>query len=247
MLRSTMSISTWFRTIKNKRHDYTVNFVESFPKSTGQATIIFLVSNAFGYNGHRQEYLNLIPVKTKFSALNRDVMPILGRVILRPSGKSESHNDLEISQVCCVNDVIEVPHLNWEACKALRIIRSDFPRIGSAFLKPMSVSSAVQAHLTRSAIVLAPYAPSRQHYQIIYQSRQLTPTGPIFPNWIPDRYQLNTFNTREGQTLRLIEGSPFELVLQAKPIAVHKLIPVPLYWQQEVKASIHRDVKRGVL
>ena len=32
-----------------------------------------------------------------------------------------------------------------------------------------------------------------------------------------------------------------------KSIAVHKPIPVPLHWQQEVKESIDRDVKLGVL
>ena len=34
---------------------------------------------------------------------------------------------------------------------------------------------------------------------------------------------------------------------RSKPIAVHKPIPVPLHWQQEVKESIDRDVKLGVL
>ena len=45
-----------------------------------------------------------------------------------------------------------------------------------------------------------------------------------------------------------VPGPPLELHVhpEAKPIAVHKLIPVPLCWQQEVNASIDRDVKLGV-
>ena len=46
-----------------------------------------------------------------------------------------------------------------------------------------------------------------------------------------------------------MEGPPLELHVdpEAKPIAVHKPIPVPLHWQQEVKESIDRVVKLGVL
>ena len=67
--------------------------------------------------------------------------------------------------------------------------------------------------------------------------------------WILDRYRSSTFNTCECQTLPLMEGPSLELHVdpEAKPIAVHKPIPVPLHWQQEVKASIDRDVKPGVL
>ena len=68
-------------------------------------------------------------------------------------------------------------------------------------------------------------------------------------NWILHRYRSSTFNTCEGQTLPLMEGPPLELHVdpEAKPIAVHKPIPVSLHWQQEVKESIDRDVKLGVL
>ena len=46
-----------------------------------------------------------------------------------------------------------------------------------------------------------------------------------------------------------MEGQLLELHVdtEAKSIAVHKPIPVPLHWQQEVKESIDRDVKLGVL
>ena len=44
-------------------------------------------------------------------------------------------------------------------------------------------------------------------------------------------------------------GPPLELHFdpEAKLIAVHKPIPVPLHWQQEVKESLDRDVNLGVL
>ena len=47
-----------------------------------------------------------------------------------------------------------------------------------------------------------------------------------------------------------MEGLPLEIHVvdqEAKPIAVHIHNPVPLHWQREVKDSIDRDVKHGVL
>ena len=86
--------------------------------------------------------LDLIPVKTKMSAVNRDVIPILGAVILRLSEKSGSGKVIETAQICYVTDVIEDAYLSREACTTLGIIPSDFPRIGSPTQQPMSVSSA---------------------------------------------------------------------------------------------------------
>ena len=68
-------------------------------------------------------------------------------------------------------------------------------------------------------------------------------------NWILDRYRSSTFNTCDCQTLPLMEGPPLELHVdpEAKPIAVHKLIPIPLHVHQDVNASIDRDGKLGIL
>ena len=80
---------------------------------------------------------DLIPVKTKSSAVNRDVIPILEAVILRLSGKSGSGKVIETAQICYVTDVIEGAYLSRGACTTLGIIPSDFPRIGSATQQPI--------------------------------------------------------------------------------------------------------------
>ena len=53
----------------------------------------------------------------------------------------------------------------------------------------------------------------------------------------------------EHQSLPSMEGPPLQLNIDAnaKPVAVHTPIPVPLHWQEEVKAGLDRDVKLGVL
>ena len=85
--------------------------------------------------------LNLLPVKTKFPAVNRDVIPTLVAVILRLSGDLGSGEVLETAQRCFVT-VIESAYLSQLACSTLGIIPSGFPCIGSGTQQPMSVNSA---------------------------------------------------------------------------------------------------------
>ena len=59
-------------------------------------------------------------------------------------------------------------------------------------------------------------------------------------------YASSTFNICEHQPLPLM---PMRLMVDplATPTAHHSPIPVPLHWQEEVKAGLDRDVKLGVL
>ena len=175
------------------------------------------------------------------SAVNCDVIPILGAVILRLSGKLGSGK----AQIGYVTDVIEGAYLSREACTTVGTFPRHFPRIGSATQQPMSFISAA--------------ASPRDCSCPIHTKPPPLPTALPFPatdanrtalqNWILDRYRSSTFNTCECLTRPLVEGPPLELHIdpEAKPIAVHKPIPVPLHWQQQVKESIDRDVKLGVL
>ena len=192
---------------------------------------------------------DLIPVKTKMSAVNRDVIPILGAVILRLSGKSGSGKVIETAQICYVTDMIEGAYLSREACTTLGIIPSDFPRIGSATQQPMSVSSAAASPRDEECECSCPIRTKPPPLPTALPFLATDANRTALQNWILDRYRSSTFNTCECQTIPLMEGPPLELHVdpEAKPIAVHKPIPVPLHWQQEVKESIDRDVKRGVL
>ena len=46
-----------------------------------------------------------------------------------------------------------------------------------------------------------------------------------------------------------MQGEPLNIVLQpsAKPVAHHIPAPVPIFWQERVKADLDRDVRIGVL
>ena len=85
------------------------------------------------------------------------------------------------------------------------------------------------------------------------------PTPPPFPICEENRARLeehllqvhasSAFNTCEHQPLPIMSGKPLRLMIapDATPTAHHKPIPVPLHWQEEVKAGLDRDMRLGVL
>ena len=145
--------------------------------------------------------------------------------------------------------MIEVAYLIREACTTRGIIPSNFPRIGSATQRPMSVSSAAASSRDEECDCSCPIRTKPPPLPNALPFPATDANRATLQNWIQDRYRSSTFNTCKCQTFPLMEGPPLELHVdpEAKPIAVHKPIPVPLHWQQEVKASIDRDVKLWVL
>ena len=123
------------------------------------------------------------------------------------------------------------------------------PRIGSATQQPMSVSSAAASPRDEEGDCSCPKRTKPPPLPTALPFPATDANQAALQNWILDRYRSSTFNTCECQTLPPMEGPPLELHVdpEAKPIAVHKPIPVPLHWQQEVKASMDKDVKLGVL
>ena len=62
-------------------------------------------------------------------------------------------------------------------------------------------------------------------------------------------YGSTVFNTCECQILPLLPGPPLRINVDpaAKPVARHRVQPVPMYWQEKVQLDLVRDVKLGVL
>ena len=66
---------------------------------------------------------------------------------------------------------------------------------------------------------------------------------------ILEYYRSSTFNVCEHQQLPFSDGPPLTLNIKpdAIPVAIHTPIPVPLHWQDEVKASLgQRCASRGI-
>ena len=67
--------------------------------------------------------------------------------------------------------------------------------------------------------------------------------------WLLDFYASSTFNVCPHHELPMMTGPPIALMVNpdATPEAVHTPFPVPLHWQEDVKAGLDRDVKLGVI
>ena len=69
-------------------------------------------------------------------------------------------------------------------------------------------------------------------------------------NWILEHYSKSTFNQCSHQPLPLVQSAPpLKLLIDpdARPVAVHKPVPIPLHWMKEVKEQLDRDVRLGVI
>ena len=181
----------------------------------------------------------LIPVTMQMRAINKNSVEILGAILLRIS-IMDNGNLYETAQVVYITSSTDKFYLSFEACIELGLISKDFPSVVEA----ASITSPTE---TREC-----NCPKRSLPPPLPTKLPLPATEenvPKLKEWLLKYYGHSTFNTCEHQTLPSMEGPPLRLNIDpnAKPVAVHTPIPVPLHWQEEVKAGLDRDVRLGVL
>ena len=88
-----------------------------------------------------------------------------------------------------------------------------------------------------------PPVPSEIPFAPVAANRQKLET------WLKDRYSSSKFNVCTHQLLPTMSGPPLRLHVnpEATPSCVHTPIPVPLNWQDQVKAALDGDVHLGVI
>ena len=193
---------------------------------------------------------DLIPVTLKMHAANNKGIHILGAAILRFSGKDKSGNLIETRQVTYVTDNSDKLFLSREACICLGMIPDTFPTIGQ--IKSQSTSNVSDQSTSQDNCAtecgcprrqMPPPLPSCLPFQATEENREK------FRDYLLNHYQASTFNTCEHQSLPMMKGPPLQLMVDpdAKPVAVHTPVPVPVHWQDEVKNGLDRDVRLGVI
>ena len=204
---------------------------------------------------------NLIPVKMRMHAANHNDINILGAAILRFSGRDEAGNVVETRQLTYVTDTSDRLFLSKEACIALRIITDGFPTIGEVPLdqNPTNVAVTSQCDTVSDTVLDTDLQPTTDCTCPRRTPPPPRPKEPPVPATEENREQLekyliqyyssSTFNTCEHQPLPMMEGPPMKLMIDpnAEPTAYHSPIPVPIHWQEEVKAGLDRDVRLGVI
>ena len=192
---------------------------------------------------------NLIPVTMQMRTATNIGIKILGATVLRLSAKDSHGKTLETRQMTYVTDASDKLFLSREACTALSIIPETFPNIGDAGVQSGGESdsnSSIHSEPTTCSCpprTAPPPPPTKMPYPATEENL------PRLKSFLIDHYKSSTFNTCEHQSLPLMDTPPMKLMVdpQAEPVAHHTPIPVPIHWQDAVKAGLDQDVRLGVI
>ena len=190
---------------------------------------------------------DLLPVSLRMRAANNSQINIRGAILVK---MSEPQGKRSTKQMIYITDHVDKLFLSQEACTDLGIVPTGFPTT-----KCDTTETATASDQDTSVPQEAP-----KHCSC---PRRTTPPPKLNESPIPttpgnrdkieafllQRYKASTFNTCEHQPLPLMDGPPMRLMIDpdATPTAHHSPIPVPLHWQEEVKAGLDRDIRLGVL
>ena len=161
-------------------------------------------------------------------AANNNGIKILGAVILRFSGRSNSGKALETRQIVYVTNNPDKLFLSREACTALGLITKNFPSVGEMNKEDHTASTTHHAPVI-AALPEHPHpapcgCPQRQ-------KPTSKPTEVSFPatednrtslqQWLLEYYKSSTFNTCEHQPLPLMDSILMRLKvdLEVEPVA----------------------------
>ena len=176
----------------------------------------------------------------KMKAINQGGMEILGAVLMGLSRTDKNGKVFETPQLVYVTNSTDKFYLSFEACIGLGLVPEDFP---STWKTEDEAAPAEVRECNCPERTLPPPLPTTLPFPATEEN------VPKLKKWLLEYYRSSTFNTCEHQSLPSMEGPPLQLNIDAnaKPVAVHTPIPVPLHWQEEVKAGLDRDVRLGVL
>ena len=177
---------------------------------------------------------NLIPVTMRMHTADNKGIRILGATMLHIKATQPDGTPITTRQMTYITDATDKFFLSRETCVQLKIIPSDFPTIGG--ISALSECSCPRREAPPPPPPTLPYPATEENV-------------PLLGQFLLKYYGSSTFNTCEHQQLPLMEGPPLKLMIdpEAKPVAYHTPIPVPIHWQKEVKEGLDQDVRLGVL
>ena len=195
---------------------------------------------------------DLIPVSMKMHAVNGKGINILGAAILRFSCKSPYGEPRETRQITYITENSDKRFLSREACISLGMITAMFPMVGEAispsYLQLACAGSTdetdIDTHRCDCTRRQKPRpVPTKLPYAAHGENRSK------LQEYLLDYYSSTTFNTCEHQLLPMMQGPPLRPMVDpdASPVANNTPVPVPVHWQEEVKAGLDRDVRLSVI
>ena len=183
----------------------------------------------------------LISTTTSMSAANCSPITISGALPLCISARSPGGTTHSTRQLVYFTPSTDKIYLSKNACIALQIIPESFPSVGFAHSAAAHADHAPRCDCPKREEpppkpTSLPFPPSEDNRAKIEQ-------------WLLDYYKASVFNTCEHQPLPMMSGPPMRIMVDQNttPVAHHTPIPVPVHWQEAVKAGLDRDVELGVI
>ena len=186
---------------------------------------------------------DLLPVTLRMPAANNNGIKILGAVVLRFSGQSHSGQILDTRQIVYVTSDTDKLFLSREACTTLGMITENFPSVGEMNKGDQAARIAQHAPCDCPPRQKPPPKPTELPFPATEDNRE------SLQQWLLEYYKSSTFNTCEHQPLPLMDSVPMRFMVdpEAEPVTHHTPVPVPLHWQDQVKAGLDQDVALGVI
>ena len=191
---------------------------------------------------------DLVAASLGVSVANNQGLKLLGAAFLTLMGKDSQGKTRKSRRMVYVAEGISSFFLSRASCRELGIIGPTFPEVGTFSENGSLQSVKTEEHETEPCKcpvrVLPPPPPASLPYPGTAENVQK------LEDFIKNHYKASTMNMCEHQPLPLIKGSPpleLHLDTKARPVACHRASPVPIHYQNQVKADIDRDVRLGVL
>ena len=184
---------------------------------------------------------DLIKVKMELQAAHKSDMEVLGAVLMEVSPKSGG-TAKSIKQICYIVAECSRVILSLEAYSALGMLTPLFPGVEEQVVLGCTEAAGSKTCTCPRRAGTA-NAPAKIPFAATTENR-----GKL-EAWILEHYKASAFNTCDHQPLPMMHGEPMAILVDpaVNPRAVHKPVPVPLHWHEEVKQQLESDCRLGVI
>lgn len=186
---------------------------------------------------------DLVPVKRKMRAVNRQEISLHGAAFLKLTGCDKAGARHEAPVMVYISPVIDCLYLSRTAMEQLKIIPESFPQVGSAAEIVLKVGEHQLAECGCPKRSPPPDIPEVLPFKATAENTEK------MRQWILSRYAASTFNTCPHQPLPAMTGPPMSIRVKpgTEPIATSRPLRVPIHWRDEVAKQLERDVALGVI
>ena len=160
-----------------------------------------------------------------------------------------SHGTRKSTEIIYICEQVKGVYLSQTALKNLNILSSDFPKNNESEISTSTTSGDGSSKDTDIAPcgcptrTACPELPTEIPFPATAEHQHEIET------WISNYFCTSAFNTCEHQKLQSMSGEPLNISFlpDTRPVAIHKPIPVPHHWKQEVKSQLDSDEVLGII